>query len=232
VYCTNCGKSLEAGSRFCAACGRPAGEIEAATNPSTPPAISVPATAVPASAIHARAVPARAVPTSPPPSTTFPTKRSRPGGVVFIMVLWVLSGALHVLGGILRIGGGYVIELLSAVPLVHLVLHFWGTADEARNQLVQQSTLEGFVLFLLAFGYFYVAVNLWRLREMTGRLAAIVFSVIVPLHSIYLMNIGEGSSIWHVIAIVFNAWVIYYLCKPSVKRSFAAADYSLAASAS
>ncbi|MGH9685765.1 MAG: hypothetical protein ACRD5K_01555 [Candidatus Acidiferrales bacterium] len=132
----------------------------------------------------------------------------------------------------LRISGGYVIELLSAVPLVHLVLQLWGAADEARNQLVQQSVVEGFVLFLLAFGYFYVAVNLWRLREMTGRLAGIVFSIIVPLHSIYLMNIGEGSSIWHVIAIGFNAWVIYYLCSSSVKKSFAAADYSLTASAS
>ena len=127
-----------------------------------------------------------------------------------------------------RIGGGYVIELLSAVPLVHLGLQFWGEAAEARDQMVQQSVVEGFVLFLLAFGYFYVAVNLWRLRETTGRLAGIVFSVIVALHSIYLINIGEGSSIWHVLAVGFNAWVIYHLCKSPVKKSFAAANYSLA----
>ncbi len=216
MYCANCGQSLEAGSRFCIACGRPASEIAAVANLSAA-TISVPVSPVPVS--------------SPAP-TPLPVKHSRPGGVIFISILWVLSGALHVLGGMLRISGGYVIELLSAVPLVHLVLQLWGAADEARNQLVQQSVVEGFVLFLLAFGYFYVAVNLWRLREMTGRLAGIVFSIIVPLHSIYLMNIGEGSSIWHVIAIGFNAWVIYYLCSSSVKKSFAAADYSLTASAS
>jgi hypothetical protein len=217
MYCAHCGKSLEAGSHFCVACGKPAGEIAASLIPSPPVTTSVPVSSVPASS---------------PTSSRPPAKHSRPGGVIFIAMLWILSGALHIVGGMIRIGGGYVIELLAAVPLVNLILRFWGTADEIKAHLVHQSMQEGLVLFLLAFGYFYVAANLLRLREMTGRLAGIVFSVIVPLHSIYLMNIGEGSSIWHVIAVGFNAWVIYYLCKSSVKKSFATAGYALAAPAS
>ena len=217
MYCAHCGKSLEAGSHFCVACGKPAGEIAATLTSSTPVTTSAPVSSVPASS---------------PASSRLPAKHSRSGGVIFIAILWVLSGALHVMGGMIRIGGGYVIELLAAVPLVSLILRFWGTADEIREHLVHQSIQEGLVLFLLAFGYFYVAANLLRVREMTGRLAGIVFSIIVPLHSIYLMNIGEGSSIWHVIAIGFNAWVIYYLCKSSVKKSFAATDYPVAAPAS
>lgn len=217
MYCAHCGKSLEAGGHFCVACGKPAGEIAATLTSSTAVTTSVPVSSVPSRS---------------PASSRLPAKHSRPGGVIFIAILWILSGALHIVGGMIRIGGGYVIELLAAVPLVSLILRFWGTADEIRSQLVHQSMQEGLVLFLLAFGYFYVAANLLRVREMTGRLAGIVFSIIVPLHSIYLMNIGEGSSIWHVIAVGFNAWVIYYLCKYSVKKSFATADYPVAAPAS
>jgi hypothetical protein len=121
-------------------------------------------------------------------------------------------------------------RMFTDLPGIHLLLLGIGVFAPSIKQAVEgvgsNGMSEGLLLLALAIGYFFVAINLFRLKESTGRIMAIVFSVIVALHSAYLINTGEGSDIWHVIYIGFNAWVIYYLCKASIRKSFALANGS------
>ena len=133
---------------------------------------------------------------------------------------------ITIAGGLLFLGGGYSIRLLSANPIIHLAGVFVPAIDQTQNAWAQDATTEGFVTLLLGIGYLFVAVNLFRLKELSGRILGMVFSGVVALHSVYLISSGEGSVIWHVISIGFNAWIIYYLFKASSRRAFAPADFA------
>ena len=116
--------------------------------------------------------------------------------------------------------GGYTIGFITANPMVHLASMLVPAIEQTRSGWIHDATTEGFVVLLLGMGYLFIAVNLFRLKDLQGRILGMVFSGIVALHSAALISSGEGSVIWHVIAIGFNAWVIYYLCKAPIRRAF------------
>ena len=207
MYCQHCGKSLEAASRFCEGCGQPVSEVNSAAG------------------VH--------VPAAPPPSTprvsstqalSTPGGHSRPRGVTYIFVLSIIAGLFWCIIGFGFLFGAFSVDVATNWPGISTLIWFIGLFTPIVNQftdkMVHNEISTGVVGLALATGYFFVAINLFRLKELSGRIAAIVFSVIVILRAAYLINTGVDSATWHLIAIGFNVWVIYYLCKATIRKSF------------
>jgi len=207
MFCRYCGTNLAADARFCEVCGKAMVESDAA------------ATAIPA--------PAAVVSTTDPATRASVVAhvrarwRSRPAGIILISLLSLISGAICIFASMIFLGGGFTVGLAEESPIVRLAAFLIPAVDRFGDALAHDANMEGLVALLFGIGYLVVAVNLMRLKEVSGRLFAAVFSVAVAVHSGYLIHTGEGAVIWHIISIGFNAWVIYYLFSAKVRKAFA-----------
>lgn len=116
MFCSNCGKTVEEGGKFCPGCGEP---LPAASPPASPAPGTQQAPPSPPPAAVQQAPPAPPSPGSPPPTIGLPPKGSPAGGksggtgffrspagiaVIVVVVLLVAGGA--VTGIILAVRGG------------------------------------------------------------------------------------------------------------------------------
>ncbi len=117
IACTNCGRALEAGSRFCDGCGTPTVPVAAVAPPVQPAPPASPAGTDPNATV---AVPATALPlaggavSSPAPlGSAAPVDPDQPGGPVFVD----LSGSSDSAGGRWKL----VVAVVAAIVVVAVV---------------------------------------------------------------------------------------------------------------
>lgn len=231
-FCQACGTAVDADARFCPRCGKPANigvlsnspEMAATANVGSPlPVSTSTAPSVPGAPSNAAAgaqISASAIPVA------------RPAGVTFLSIFSFLMAAISAMIGIscailYAAGAAQVGITLASNPLLRLALEILvkifpsvGQAGESAEQYINS-----FFAFAI-FGSFISAVvlavgsyGLWKRRKW-GRILTIVTYCLFVSHAAVVMFDPSTSTIWQVIVIGLDSWIIVYLFKPHVKHAF------------
>ncbi len=231
-FCQACGTAVEADARFCPRCGKPANigvlssspEVAATANVGSPLPVSASAPQ-PVAAAASNAAPGVQI----SPSVI---RVARPAGVTFLSIFSFLIAAISAMIGIscaiLYAAGEAQIGLtLASNPLLRLALNILVKIFPSVGQLGESAEqyIASFFAFAI-FGSFISAVvlavgsyGLWKRRKW-GRLLTIVTYCLFVSHAAVVMFDPSTSTIWQVIVIALDAWIVVYLFKPHVKHAF------------
>lgn len=150
------------------------------------------------------------------------TIQSRPLGVIIIVVLQVLGGALAVLSGALLVLGSLI--LLSVGGTLGSIGHAEAVKLGADSALYGVYTAGiGVISFLLGATSLWVASSLWKLREI-GRKAAIFVGVMNILLAVAQIGVAANTGdtfLPLIVGLLVNLATIFYLLQARVRAAFA-----------
>lgn len=213
MFCTYCGAANPDSASYCSACGK-----HIAMSPTPPSAVAQPIEAnAAASNIELPRTPAPATPGTQ--TGERPVRVPRPPGVTLLAVLAFVTiiPTVSIGTAVLSIAAGASAE--SAIPLMRLLMQFFPVLALGEQEMVSQASEVATVMFVIAAICAVLSYGLWNRRKW-GRILAIMFSALLAIHAAALILASSGIFIWHVIALGINIWIITYLLKPRVKRTF------------
>lgn len=148
---------------------------------------------------------------------------NRPTGVTIISILVILGGIAQVIGGLALITLGSIISLSST----EMVNNGSSSADMMKiDSLGVIPLVIGIVLLIIGIIYFVVSYGLLKGKGWAWTITIIVtiIGLITQVTSaiIYaaLTNSIFIALVSHIIGIIINAIIIYYLQRPHVKAFF------------
>jgi uncharacterized membrane protein (DUF2068 family) len=231
-FCQACGTAVETDARFCPRCGKPvnigvlSSSPEMAATASVGLPLPVSTSVAPASAV----APAHAAPGAQISPGVIPV--SRPAGVTVLSIFSFLMAAISAVIGVscamLYAAGAAQLSLtLASNPLLRLALGIIVKIFPSVGQLGESAEqyISSFFAFVIIGSFISAAVlavgsyGLWKRRKW-GRLLTIVTYCLFVSHAAVVMFDPSTSTIWQVIVIGLDAWIIVYLFKPHVKHAF------------
>ena len=131
-------------------------------------------------------------------------KMTRPTGVTIVAVLRLIGGVFALLVGLV---GFLIMPELAKVD-----------ADWGPRLMVPSLFLTAYGVFILIYGY-----GLWNLKGW-GWLFAVMFEAAVIISNSTVLLVGEDFMEFSVPKairdIVISSLILFYLCRPTVKRAF------------
>jgi uncharacterized membrane protein (DUF2068 family) len=216
MFCHHCGASNPDNASFCSACGKRVAVPLTQTSAVVPP-IETYAAASPIELPRTSAPVAHGTQTIERASVRAP----RPWGVTILSVLAFVTTVATVSIGMAVSSIAAGASAQSAIPLMRLLMQIFPVLALGEQEMVSQASEVATAMFLTAVICAALSYGLWKLRTW-GRILAIVSSALLSLHAAAMILDSSGIFLWHVFALGINIWIITYLLKPRVKRTFGA----------
>jgi uncharacterized membrane protein (DUF2068 family) len=213
MFCTHCGASNPDHASFCSACGKRIAVLPTQTSAVAPPTEAYSA----APNIELPRTPARVADGMQTDERAL--RAPRPPGVTILAVLaflaFVSTGSL----GMVAFSYGASASAAGDIPLMRLLMQLFPVLALGEQEMVSQASEVTTAMLTIAAICAVLSYGLWKLRKW-GRILAIVASALLSLHAAAMILASSGIFLWHVFALGINIWIITYLLKPRVKRTF------------